>query len=129
MKPQAPQTPGPVVSRSEIRDGLLSMGIEPGAVVLVHSSLSAFGYVDGGADAVIDALLEALGPSGTLVMPTFTWGAFHAQKRVEFDVRNTPCETGRIPETFRMRPGVLRDVHVCHSIRRPGARRWSLPAA
>lgn len=96
------------------------MGIGPGAVVLVHSSLSAFGYVDGAADTVIDALLDALGPSGTLVMPTFTWGRFHAQDRVEFDVRNTPCETGRIPETFRMRPGVLRSVHVCHSVAATG---------
>ena len=48
------------------------------------------------------------------------WGGFHAKDRVEFDVRNTPCETGRIPETFRMRPGVLRDVHVCHSVAAAG---------
>ena len=122
MKPPAPQTREPAVSRVEIRDGLLSMGIDPGDVVLVHSSLSAFGYVDGGADAVIDALLEVLGPSGTLVMPTFTWGRFHAESRVEFDVRNTPCETGRIPETFRMRPDVLRDAHVCHSVAATGLR-------
>jgi len=84
--------------------------------MLAHSSLSAFGYVEGGADAVIDALLDALGPSGTLVMPTFTWRDFHAQDRVVFDALRTPCETGRIPETFRKRPGVIRSVHVCHSV-------------
>jgi len=92
------------------------MGIAPGAAIMVHSSLSAFGYVDGGADAVIDGLLDALGPSGTLVMPTFTWGRFHAEPRVVFDVLREPCETGRIPETFRQRPNVMRNMHVCHSV-------------
>ena len=106
----------PHVSRNDICGGMRSMGIVPGATMLVHSSLSAFGYVQGGADAVIDALLDALGPSGTLVMPTFTWRDFHAQDRVVFDVRRTPCETGRIPETFRRRSGVVRSVHVCHSV-------------
>jgi len=40
--------------------------------VVVHSSLSSFGYVEGGADAVIDALEEVITPEGTLVMPTFS---------------------------------------------------------
>ena len=106
----------PTVSRAEIGEGVRSMGIGPGDVIFVHSSLSAFGYVDGGAEAAIDGLLDALGPSGTLVMPAFTWGEFHAADRVVFDVRHTPCETGRIPETFRTRPGVNRSVHVCHSV-------------
>ena len=106
----------PTVSRADICSGVGSTGIDSGAVVLVHSSLSAFGTVDGGADAVIDGLLDALGPSGTLVMPTFTWGEFHAADHVVLDVRHTPCETGRIPETFRTRPGVVRSVHVCHSV-------------
>ena len=118
----ASHTPSAIltVTRSDIRDGLLSMGIGPGDVVLVHSSLSAFGHVEGGADTVIDALLEVLTPSGTLVMPTFTWGDFHAAERVEFDTMSTPCETGRIPETFRLRPGVTRSLHVCHSVAAAG---------
>ncbi|MBI2301202.1 MAG: AAC(3) family N-acetyltransferase [Armatimonadetes bacterium] len=110
------------VTAGELRDGLRTVGLGSGDTVLVHSSLSAFGWVEGGADAVIDALLEVLGPAGTLVMPTFTWGPNHAAPWVEFDVANTPCETGRIPDTFRRRPGVLRGEHVCHSFAACGLR-------
>ena len=49
------QPSNPAVTQADIRDGLLSMGIGPGDVVFVHSSLSAFGHVDGGADTVIEA--------------------------------------------------------------------------
>jgi len=104
------------VGRRDIRNGALALGLAPGDVAMVHSSLSSFGHVAGGPDAVIDGLLEALGPEGTLVLPTFTWGAFHAAERVEFDVAGTPCETGIIPETFRQRPDVARSVHLCHSV-------------
>jgi len=109
------------ISQRQICEGVRSVGIVPGSTVMVHSSLSAFGWVDGGADTVIDALLDVVGRSGTLVMPTFTWGAFHAEDRVVFDVRHTPCETGRVPETFRLRPEVMRSVHVCHSVAAMGA--------
>jgi aminoglycoside 3-N-acetyltransferase len=118
----SPETSKPVVTRADIVAGLRRLGIAPGDVVLVHSSLSAFGYVEGGADTVIDALLEAIGPEGTLAAPTFTWGAFHAATGVVFDVRRTPCETGKIPETFRRRPGVLRGIHICHSMAAFGPR-------
>ncbi len=107
---------GTHVTKDEIRAGLAAVGLRPGDVVLVHSSLSSFGHVEGGADAVIDALLEAVGERGTVVVPTFTWRAFHDKPVVVFDVANTPCETGLIPETFRRRPGVLRSRHVCHSV-------------
>ena len=106
----------PHVSRGDIARALRAVGVRQGDTAFAHSSLSAFGYVEGGADAVIDALLDALGPSGTLVLPTFTWGPFHKLDSGVFDVANTPCETGRIPETFRKRPGVVRSAHVCHSV-------------
>ena len=104
------------VTQSDIVAGLRELGIAAGDVLFVHSSLSAFGYVAGGADAAIDALLEAVGTRGTLVLPTFTWAAFHAATDVRFDLAETACETGRIPETFRKRPGVARSTHICHSV-------------
>jgi aminoglycoside 3-N-acetyltransferase len=60
------------------RDGLAAdlgrLGVRPGSVLLVHSSLSGLGWVCGGAQAVVEALLDALGPDGTLVVPTHTNG-------------------------------------------------------
>ena len=61
-----------MVHKEDIVRGLGELGLRPGDVVLVHSSLSSFGYVEGGADAVIDALLDAVGPEGTVMVPTLT---------------------------------------------------------
>jgi len=106
----------PVVSKEGIQQGLEDVGLAKGDVVFVHSSLSSFGRVEGGADAVVDALLETVGAEGTVVMPTFTWDAFHDKERVVFDVAKTPCETGAIPEALRKRPAVMRSPHICHSV-------------
>ena len=103
----------PHVAKSDILHGLDELGIRQGEVTYVHSSLKAFGHVDGGADAVIDALLETVGPEGTVVVPTFTWGRNHAKAVVEFDVANDPSEVGRITEVFRQRPEAIRNEHVC----------------
>lgn len=113
-------TPPSPVTGTDIRRGLAAVGLRAGDVVLVHSSLKAFGRVDGGADTVIDALLAGIAPGGTLVMPTFTWNGFHAQQRATFDVLRTPSETGLITEVFRRRPGVLRSSHLCHSVAAQG---------
>jgi len=112
----------PVVAKADIKRGLKDVGLESGDVAFVHSSLSSFGRVAGGADAVVDALLETVRPEGTLVVPTFTWDAFHDKKRVIFDVARTPCETGAIPEALRKRPGAIRGPHICHSVAALGPR-------
>ena len=117
--PTANPSHPPVVCRADIVAGLQRLGVRPGDVALVHSSLSAFGRVKGGADTVIDAVLEALGPEGTAVFPAFTWRKYHAiTEPVVFDVAHEPVkdEVGIIPETFRRRPGVLRSPHICHSV-------------
>lgn len=109
-------SPQDSVKRTDIVAGLARVGLRAGEVVLVHSSLSSFGHVEGGAETVIDALLEAVGPSGTVVVPTFTWDSFHDKSEGTFDVRRTPSETGRITEVFRLRPEALRSPHLCHSV-------------
>jgi len=60
------------LTKEELVVGLRSVGLEAGHHVVVHSSLSSFGYVERGAHAVIDALEEVITPEGTLVMPTFS---------------------------------------------------------
>lgn len=104
------------VDKSAIKTGLKQAGIGKGELIFVHSSLSAFGNVIGGAETVIAALRETIGENGTIVMPTFTWGGFHNAHDAIFDVLNTPSECGRITEVFRKQPGVLRSIHLCHSV-------------
>ncbi|MDP6775886.1 MAG: AAC(3) family N-acetyltransferase [Candidatus Latescibacteria bacterium] len=59
------------VTQTDIENGLRELGLGDGDIVLVHSSLSSLGHVEGGAETVVEAILRVLGPSGTLVVPTF----------------------------------------------------------
>lgn len=63
------RTPEPRTRRSLVAE-LRPLGLGPGTVVVVHSSLSSLGWVCGGSVAVVQALMAALTESGTLVMPT-----------------------------------------------------------
>jgi len=76
---------------------------------------------EGGADAVIDALLDAVGSGGTVSVPTHTFRDVNARQPV-FDYRTTPCCVGRVPETFRRRPDALRSLHPTHSCAAIGPR-------
>lgn len=106
-----------------------TLGIEAGMTLLVHSSLSKLGWVNGGPHAVILALEETLGPRGTLVMPTHSshlsepahwhhppipesWWDMVRQTMPPFDPDLTPTRNmGAIPEVFRKQKGVLRSSH------------------
>lgn len=120
---------GPLTSR-RLRDDLAGLGVRPGMTLLVHASLSSLGCVLGGAtQAVIQALLDAVGPHGTLMMPAHSgdlsepsrWRAppippeWVDQVRGEigpFDPERTPTRgMGAIAEAFRRWPGVVRSAH------------------
>lgn len=112
-----------MVTREEIAAGFRKLGVREGDVLLVHSSLSSFGRVDGGADAVIDGILDALGDAGTLLVPTLTGDeSLSPDNPPHIDLRTHPCWTGRIPETLRRRPGACRSTHPTHSCAALGAR-------
>lgn len=113
-------TQPPQVTRDDIVAGLRTVGLTPGATVLVHSSLSAFGYVDGGEQAVVDALLAVVGAKGLAVVPTHTWGTVNARQPV-FHVQLSPSIVGRITEAFRRRPDAVRSRHPTHSVAAIGA--------
>jgi aminoglycoside 3-N-acetyltransferase len=109
-----PTTGRPLGTR-DLLTGFVELGIEPGATLFVHSSLSSFGPVEGAEHAVIDALLQAVGRSGLVAMPTHTWSTVHARQPV-FHQSLSPSTVGRITESFRHRPGVLRSLHPTHSV-------------
>jgi len=58
----------PLITKSKLIEDLRSLGLEPGQVVMLHASVRAIGWVVGGPDTVIQALLDVLGPEGTLMM-------------------------------------------------------------
>jgi aminoglycoside 3-N-acetyltransferase len=59
------------MNKNEIKQGLQALGLKEGDIVLLHSSLSSMGNVEGGAETVVDAFLETLGKPGTLIVPVF----------------------------------------------------------
>jgi aminoglycoside 3-N-acetyltransferase len=100
---------------NQIKRDLSSLGIRPGGILLVHSSMKSLGTVSGGPETLIQGLLEALGPEGTLLMPALSYASVNTDNPY-FDVRNTPCCIGLIPEYFRQRKETLRSVHPTHSV-------------
>lgn len=109
------------VSRAELTAGLARLGIAPGDAVFVHSSLKSLGYVDGGAETVVQALQDAVGPLGTLVIPTYYMPGGSIRGTCElpdyvFDVRKHGTNMGRLPEAFLAGTGIHRSVHPTHSV-------------
>jgi len=103
-----------MVTKQDLICGFRELGLKAGIHIMVHSSLSRFGRVEGGADAVLDALTEIITPEGTLVFPSFNHNAIYDQGGV-FDLRSTPTTNGIIPDTFWRREGVIRSVNPTHA--------------
>jgi aminoglycoside 3-N-acetyltransferase len=92
-----------------------SAGIREGGTLLIHTSLSSLGPVEGGADTVIDALLTTLGPEGTLLIPTLSY-LFVTSEQPVFDVKATPTNLGSIPSAALLRDDCHRSLHPTHSV-------------
>ena len=105
---------GPLVTSEHFAGALRQVQVGRGAVVYVHSSLSSMGYVQGGADTVIDAFLNVIGPAGTFCVPTIVYAG--QGPRPPFDVARTPSAVGRITETLRLRPEARRSDNPTHSV-------------
>ena len=98
--------------KESIKHDLRRLGLGEGDSLFVHSSMKSMGFVSGGPQAVIEAFLEVLGVSGTLMVPTFTFTNFQPL----FDPENTPSEMGLITETVRQREDSIRSIHPRHSV-------------
>lgn len=102
-------------TEKKIASDLHTLGVAPGETVLVHSSLRSLGKMEGGAETVIRGLLRALGVEGTLLFPALSFRDV-TMENPYFDVRNTPCCIGALPEYFRTRENTLRSIHPTHSV-------------
>ena len=123
-----------VILKGEIIQKLKEVGLKSGDTVMVHTSLGKMGYVCGGAQAVIEALMEVVGDSGTIMMPTQSWKNLDPETGVHweadqkdwqlirdnwpaYDKNLTPTNTmGAVAEMFRQVPGSVRSDHPARSV-------------
>jgi aminoglycoside 3-N-acetyltransferase len=110
---------------TQLVEQLQRLGVREGGVLLVHASLRSLGRVEGGAETVIQALLAAVGPRGTLLLPALSYQTVTAANP-NFDVRQTPSCVGALTEYFRRRAGTLRSIHPTHSVCGVGLRTGEL---
>jgi aminoglycoside 3-N-acetyltransferase len=126
-----PRAAEPITAERLTAD-LQDLGIPVGGTVMVHTSLRSLGWVVGGVQTVLAALRAAVGPFGTLVMPTQSWQlcdpAFLNETPSSwwptirdhlplYDPVVTPSQTmGAVAELFRTTPGALRSPHPHRSI-------------
>ncbi len=116
----------PAISRDRLVRDFRAIGLGPGDAVLVHSSLKAIGYVEGGPRTVIEAMVEAVAPGGTVVFPTYTvvGGSILETCRIPdyvFDPKALGTRLSRLPEELLKFPGVERSLHPTHSVGALGA--------
>lgn len=113
---------------------LRACGVQEGQTVLVHMAMSKLGWVIGGAEAVVHALIAAVGASGTLMMvtnnpnntdpsewqhppvPEAWWQTFRDHTPA-YNPLTTPTRgMGVVPELFRIFPGTIRSAHPAFSL-------------
>jgi aminoglycoside 3-N-acetyltransferase len=120
-----------VVTRGQLVRDFRRLGVMAGQTLLVHASLRSFGWVRGGADTVVGALRQALGPRGNIVVPASTeTNSLTSRKHREriaqmtakqanryydempaFDRDTTKSGAGAIAETVRKSSGAFRSDH------------------
>lgn len=103
-----------MTEKDELFKDLRDLGVESGDLLCVHSSYKSIGAVKGGADTVIKSLLAAVGDTGTLLFPAFTFYLLNEENPV-FDVAESPSCVGYLSEFFRRNYATGRSIHLSHS--------------
>lgn len=102
-------------TKQTLQQDLAAMGLTGTETILIHSAMKSIGAVEGGADTVLDALMEFFA-EGLLLLPTHTWQSIDQDHPV-FDVRQAvPAAWASCRNCSGQRPGVVRSLHPTHSI-------------
>lgn len=98
------------VNHDEIVAAIRALGVQPGDLLIAHSSFKSLGGVEGGPTAVAQALFDAVSPGGSAFVPTFNYG------NDPYDPTTARSYDGVITEFFRKLPGAIRSLHPTHPI-------------
>ncbi len=100
----------------DLLEDLVRLGLRPDNFVVMHSSFKTLGRRDLAPADVIRTLLEAIGPGGTLMTPTFTYSYSGLWGMQPFDPAGPGLLNGILSETLRGYPGALRSAHPTYSV-------------
>lgn len=128
-----------MIDVAAVKTGLAELGLKRGDVVMVHSDLRSLGsprdlvkLSNCGADVVIDAFLETVGPEGLVAFPTFVKSFEEGQPGPSgqiYDPKETPSRVGSISDVFWRRPGAARNLQPTHPVAAIGGRAGEFCAA
>lgn len=106
-----------MITKNFLIEEFKALGITEGDTIFVHSAYSTLsrtpGGVEGGPQTVIDAILDLVGPEGTLIMPTFNYDFLRG---TPWDIRTTPSQMGVLTELVRNDPRAKRMYHAIYSM-------------
>jgi len=115
------------LTQKDITDALHALGVTAGETLLVHTSLTQLGYVQGGADTIIDALKQTVGEDGTFLAPAFLRPFIYSDgclnksneyrpydTRPDGALRDKAIWTGALPKTMLKRNESFRSGHISH---------------
>lgn len=130
----------PTITYSRLVRDLRALGVEPGGVLMLHASVKAIGWVVGGPDVVLQALLDVLTPEGTLMMyvgweePLYHLAEWPEERQRGYLEECPPFDPARsrayrkwgiLTEYLRTWPGAYRSNHPEASVAAVGAKaRW-----
>ncbi|MFM7595966.1 MAG: AAC(3) family N-acetyltransferase [Flavobacteriales bacterium] len=121
------QQAGKGLTYESLKTALLNAGIHTGNQLMVHASLSKIGYIEGGAETVVDVLKEIVGTQGMILMPTSPIARLqldYVSENPVFDVLRTPSAMGKLSEVFRTSDGVIRSYHPTEPVAAWGAKAY-----
>lgn len=99
-----------MVTRDDIVKSIRSLGMQPGDLMIVHSSYKSIGGVEGGPQTVAEAIVDSVSPGGSVFVPTFNYG------NDPYDPATARSFDGVITEFFRKCPDAIRSLHPTHPI-------------
>lgn len=112
------------MKKNRLITDLQSLGVHTPSTLMVHASLSALGFIEGGAETVVDALRDVTGPDGAVIAPSFRDSIRSTRYALRECAEGCPrrlCPsrepgfTGIVGETIARQPDSLRSCHPTHS--------------
>ena len=115
------------VEKKDIAEAYKRAGAVMGDTIVYHGSMKSIGYVEGGASALIDGILEACAPGGTVAIGTLWYNGKPEERPPEkFDVAASPAYNGAMAEAMRLDKRALRSNNFSHAVSAVGARKEEL---